>query len=193
MEAAGLEQLRDIHLPAAPSWWPPAPGWWLVAVLALATLAWVAWALRRRWRRGLPLRYARQLYQAVRDDYGAGRIGPQQYLNTTNEVLKRLLIHDFGERAARRASGRRWLELLDAHLAAGATAGGFVDGPGRMLGDARFRPDGLEEFDAGAFHDLVERLLGELAASGGAASSAGAASPSGAASASGAAARGDRT
>ncbi|MBP6325901.1 MAG: DUF4381 domain-containing protein, partial [Dokdonella sp.] len=21
-------QLRDIHLPPDPSWWPPAPGWW---------------------------------------------------------------------------------------------------------------------------------------------------------------------
>ena len=27
--------LRDIHLPPAPSWWPPAPGWWLLAFVLL--------------------------------------------------------------------------------------------------------------------------------------------------------------
>jgi hypothetical protein len=42
--------LRDIHLPAEPSWWPPAPGWWLLAVLALLALAGLAWIWRRRRR-----------------------------------------------------------------------------------------------------------------------------------------------
>jgi len=41
--------LRDIHLPPAPSWWPPAPGWWLLAVLSLALLLLgVRWWNRRR-------------------------------------------------------------------------------------------------------------------------------------------------
>lgn len=40
--------LRDIHLPAAPSWWPPAPGWWMLAgVLVLALFAGL-WMLSRR-------------------------------------------------------------------------------------------------------------------------------------------------
>ena len=33
-------QLRDIHLPAEPSWWPPAPGWWLLAILLMARVWW---------------------------------------------------------------------------------------------------------------------------------------------------------
>ena len=32
-------QLRDIHLPPAPSWWPPAPGWWVLAALLAARAA----------------------------------------------------------------------------------------------------------------------------------------------------------
>lgn len=42
--------LRDIHLPAEPSWWPPAPGWWLLVVLMLLALAGLAWVWRRRRR-----------------------------------------------------------------------------------------------------------------------------------------------
>lgn len=42
--------LRDIHLPAEPSWWPPAPGWWLLGVLVLLALAGLAWLWRRRHR-----------------------------------------------------------------------------------------------------------------------------------------------
>ena len=45
---AGLEALRDIHLPEAIAWWPPAPGWWGVAALLLALGLLVGWLLRRR-------------------------------------------------------------------------------------------------------------------------------------------------
>ncbi|RCS29740.1 DUF4381 family protein [Rhodanobacter denitrificans] len=46
-------QLRDIHLPPAPSWWPPAPGWWVLAVLLLVlSLLGIEWWRRRHraWR-----------------------------------------------------------------------------------------------------------------------------------------------
>lgn len=43
--------LRDIHLPAEPSWWPPAPGWWAVALLLLGALLLAVWYRRRRRRR----------------------------------------------------------------------------------------------------------------------------------------------
>ncbi len=41
-------QLRDIHLPPAPSWWPPAPGWWLLAALLLLLLLAALWVWRRQ-------------------------------------------------------------------------------------------------------------------------------------------------
>lgn len=54
--------LRDIHLPAAISWWPPAPGWWLLAIaLTLGPLSmglWWRWRQRTRLRRDALLAFA---------------------------------------------------------------------------------------------------------------------------------------
>jgi Flp pilus assembly protein TadB len=41
-------QLRDIHLPPTPGWWPLAPGWWLLIVACLLLLGVAAWWWRRR-------------------------------------------------------------------------------------------------------------------------------------------------
>jgi hypothetical protein len=42
--------LRDIHLPPAPSWWPLAPGWWMLGALLLLSLVVAGWLWRRRAR-----------------------------------------------------------------------------------------------------------------------------------------------
>ncbi len=34
-----LAQLRDVHLPPDPGWWPPAIGWWLAALACLMVIA----------------------------------------------------------------------------------------------------------------------------------------------------------
>ncbi|CAA0091636.1 Uncharacterised protein [BD1-7 clade bacterium] len=51
-----LDQLRDIHLPDAITWWPPAPGWWAVTLLAIIALFTTVYTLvkihqKRRYRR----------------------------------------------------------------------------------------------------------------------------------------------
>jgi len=46
-----LAGLRDIHLPAAVSWWPPAPlWWWSLAVAAALSVEPVSGELHRRHR-----------------------------------------------------------------------------------------------------------------------------------------------
>ncbi len=153
MAADLLQQLRDIHVPEPPGWWPPAPGWWLTGTLLAAALMWLGWRLIRAERQRRPLRHARRLYQDLHRRQRAGEMDTRGYLNASNELIKRVLIHGLGEREARRATGRAWLELLDRHLDEPA----FTRGPGRALGDDRFRPE--MEVDVAAVHALVERLL----------------------------------
>ena len=42
------EQLRDIHLPEAVSWWPLAIGWWVLGFLAIIAIAVLAYIVLRR-------------------------------------------------------------------------------------------------------------------------------------------------
>lgn len=119
-------QLRDVHLPAAPGWWPLAPGWWLligaVVVIALVVLS-IHLFRRRRLQRWMTL-FDRQIQAAQQ--------GPAK-LAAASELLRR---------AARRLDpqavqlqGEAWLRFLD-----GTKGDDFSKGNGRLLLDGGFRP-----------------------------------------------------
>lgn len=45
-----LGNLRDIHEPLPPPFWPPAPGWWILAFLILVLIAVATYLAWRRYR-----------------------------------------------------------------------------------------------------------------------------------------------
>ena len=103
-----LDQLRDVHAPAAPSWWPPAPGWWLLALLLLALIgASLFWL--HKWRR----RRAQNRYRAegirLLEKLDVGAPGAAQH---ANEILKRVAVTTYGRRACGNLTGRAWLDFL---------------------------------------------------------------------------------
>lgn len=153
MQPNPLEQLRDIHLPPDPDWWPPAIGWWFLSVLvALVCLA-GARALYHYRRRRLPIRQARRLYQQLSARRASGAISAEAFAHQCNELLKRLLVHGFGEQNARAATDESWLRMLDEHYGERA----FTSGPGRLLGNERFRPD--TAFASEELDELMKRFL----------------------------------
>jgi hypothetical protein len=156
MSADLLQQLRDIHVPDAPGWWPPAPGWWLLAILLLAAVVWGVLEALTAARRRRPIRRAQRLYQEIYRRRQSGQLTAREYLNESNELIKRLLIHGLGEDAARRANGADWLAMLDRH----AQEPDFTAGPGAALGDLRFRPE--IDTDTQAVHDVISRLLARI-------------------------------
>lgn len=128
--------LRDVHLPAAPSPWPPAPGWWVViaAVLVVGGLAW--WFARRRRLRNLAI-------TRVFDEAVDAAASPSQQVATMSELLRRASRR--ADPSADRMEGDAWLAFLDK----GMKQPVFAAGAGALLRDGGFRLDvGQPEADA---------------------------------------------
>ena len=108
-----LQQLRDVHLPASPSWWPPAPGWWLVALIVCAALVfvWVHW--RRRRQRRKPLHVARTELARLAEARCAHTLDATGFADACSALIKRLHIHALGHGSLAAASGDDWLDALD--------------------------------------------------------------------------------
>ena len=172
MSAPGGPDLRDIHLPPAPSWWPPAPGWWLLAILAVALVAFaivlIVRALRERgWRR----RVAAELERIAASH--AAEPDPIRLATDVTQLLRRasLLI----EPTAAALGGEEWLAFLDRQLevprkarkdnSSGADdvkiAAGFRTATGRALIEAPYRRAGdpAANVDAGALIGLARTWL----------------------------------
>lgn len=67
-----LSQLRDIHLPPEPSWWPPAVGYYGVLVIFVAVFA-LSWWLFCWWRkRSRMQRYIKQECASIEQRFLSG-------------------------------------------------------------------------------------------------------------------------
>jgi len=151
-----LSQLRDLHLPPDPSWFPPAPGWWAVAALALAALAILARQRLVARRRRAPFRAASIELAALRADADAGRATPIDFAHGANAILKRVAVHALRRPEAAPLTGDDWLAFLD-RLGEGEA---FRRGAGAALGDARFTT--AAAIDHRALDACVRELLARL-------------------------------
>lgn len=99
--------LRDIHLPAEPSWWPPAPGWWVLSgMLLIAVVVGFWWWQRRRRTRAGQRRVVLELDQILRNHAGdsAARF------NALHQLLRRVARRH--EPLAGQQSGEAWRRTL---------------------------------------------------------------------------------
>ncbi len=150
MNPAG-PQLLDIHLPAAPSWWPPAPGWWLLA-LVLALLAWLLSRQLRKLarRRALHRRFERELDAlCARHPVATDAAG---LVAGVSVLLRRIVAHHAPAMTNLREDA--WLAFLDGEDASQP----FSLGAGRILLDAPYRPR-VDPVQADALLELVRASL----------------------------------
>jgi Domain of unknown function (DUF4381) len=147
MNPASGPDLRDIHLPAAPGWWPPAPGWWIVAAILLAAFTYLCIKLYLYIKR-------RRLHRAIMTELDGcvarGHNDPAQLAACLSEFLRRLALRTAPQAAA--YSGEQWMTYLDAQ----AGTDQFSRGVGRALLDAPYDPHST--YDSFALVALVRRL-----------------------------------
>lgn len=140
MNAPAGPDLRDIHLPPAPSWWPPAPGWWIVAIVLLAAIGFGAWTLlrvwrERRWRRRVVGELDRIAAMHAAQPDGA------RLATDVSQLLRRASLLIEPEAAA--LHGDAWLEFLDRRFDSASKRAlarlRFQSDAGRALIDAPYR------------------------------------------------------
>lgn len=142
--------LRDIRIPAEPSWWPPAPGWWVLSMLLVALLAWAVWRGRRAWlHRQRRLRIQRQL-----DAELTAASTPEDRLRRAAEFLRRWVLAEDASVAMLR--GEAWLAYLDGK----DPARPFTQGAGRLLLDGPYRRQ-VDPANVDTVLTLVRRRLFE--------------------------------
>jgi hypothetical protein len=105
--------LRDIHLPAAPGWWPPALGWWLLAALLVLAIALYAVHYYRARHKRAALRAMTRVRTAL--EQGAEPVACLQFLST---ILRRFAMTSVARGVEGRdvagLIGERWLRYLDS-------------------------------------------------------------------------------
>jgi len=151
-----LQRMRDIHYPDAPGWFPPAPGWWIIVALSVALLLWIAQRLHHRSRSRAPYAMALQLLNQAHSAQSSGTLNPRAYLDESNQILKRLLIHIRHNPAAVSSSGSAWLAELDRLIGGNQ----FSHGPGQVLGTQRYAPNVAGDFSQ--LHELLTTLVKRL-------------------------------
>ena len=108
-----LPNLRDIHLPQDPGWWPPAPGWWLLLLLLLLTpLVWRMVRARRRSAR--KPRYRSAALQELDEHYRKYQSDGDKpaFVQALSALLKRVALQCYEPSQVAALSGRQWADFL---------------------------------------------------------------------------------
>ncbi len=147
-----LAQLRDIHEPAIPAYWPIPIGWWILTVSLIAAIACLIWWWRRRNTEDQPYRSIRETAYQLRELYQHGRLSQHEYVDAANRLYKHLLINVESVPGSTKADGLPWLSMLADRFKDDA----FISGAGKCLGTVRYLPVGFYD---NQLDELIERTL----------------------------------
>ena len=136
---ASLDNLHDIVMPEAVSWWPLAPGWYVLLVIVVGLAINFAIRAMRRYRRNAYRREALAMLLNASAD-------PSSLSSEVAVLLKRTALSAFPREQVASLTGEGWLAFLDR---TGATKD-FSQGAGRVLGGGQYGVDALSEFESAA-------------------------------------------
>jgi hypothetical protein len=119
--------LRDVHAPPLPDFWPPAPGWWIAAALLTGLLIVVSVQLYRYYR----LQRLRRQVLTDLDALSAGYTAETAvgFVTEVSMLLRRVALRRFPRRQVAALFGADWCRFLDET----GGDGGFSQGAGQVL------------------------------------------------------------
>ncbi len=149
-----LKDLKDIHMPAPVSAWPPAIGWWLLPLVVIL----LVYVLYRWWKKSKTPNYRKLALQELRnirnqyeiDHDTKGAVGAIALL------IRKAMVARFGNETVAGLLGEEWLNKLDEI----AKSHAFSNGPGRALLTAPYEKNA--EVDMPALFDATKHLLDHL-------------------------------
>ena len=150
--AQALAQLRDIHEPATPPFWPIPIGWWVLTISIIALIACLIWWWRSRIAADRPYRSIRDTASRLRDLYQNGHLSEHDYADAANRLYKHLLVDVESVPGSIQADGIPWLNMLADRFEDDS----FISGAGKCLGTVRYRP--VAFFDE-RLDGLIDRTL----------------------------------
>ena len=130
-----LADLRDIHLPADPSWWPPAIGWWLAAGLLALIIVLLIMFVRHRRAQTAPRRHALSMLEKIQA-IAVDEEHVQPCVQELSRLMRRVVLRRYPRVQAAGLIGDAWLEFLDDT----GTTNQFTHGPGRVLAHGPYTP-----------------------------------------------------
>ncbi len=143
--------LKDLHLPANISWWPPAIGWWLLAVLVIGIVIGLVWLFKRLTRR-TALKSAKKHLTQLKQDPKQNNL---QKLTALSVLMRRVAISVYPRKEVASLTGQAWLMFLDRNLKSAQ----FSTGAGKVLADAHFRNTPPTDSDLAQLYQLCEEWL----------------------------------
>lgn len=128
------QQLRDIHEPAIPGFWPLSIAWWILfSLIGVLLVGFAVWYFRRR-QQLAPYVRIRHLAKELTVRRETGVINGLAYATGINLLFKELLVDIENRTESTTAFGTTWQDLLADRFNDQA----FISGPGSCLGNARF-------------------------------------------------------
>lgn len=114
-DPASLQNLNDIVLPEAVSWWPLANGWYYLFGVLLLLLAWFAYRMIRSWRRNGYRREALQQLQMLAKDIESTE-KRDAGLRQLPVLLKRTALSVYPRGQLASLTGENWLNFLNSKV-----------------------------------------------------------------------------
>lgn len=115
-----LNQLRDVHLPSAISFWPPAIGWYFVAILMAALLVVCGIKSRRWYYRGMAKRQALRILTQLQVCYQKRQFSLTRIATELSTLLRQVALAYYPRTEVAGLEGEAWWQFLQRTSAKGS-------------------------------------------------------------------------